>query len=111
MFPTQSDALGNQIKSRREQQGMTQTELSRLICMQRANLCRIEKGKGNVCWENILLICRHLNISPIELLDCPQLRELIPPPEKVQNSNTQHLDILLLWISSLFPLLQQLDVV
>lgn len=61
--------LGEHIRSKREEKGITAAELARLCYMDKPNLLRIEKGRVNPSAFALKRIAEGLDISIAELLE------------------------------------------
>ena len=61
--------IGEKIKRRRKELGMTTEELGRLIGVQRSAVTKYEKNKVDLKSKQIQMIARALDIPPVDLLD------------------------------------------
>ena len=71
--------LGAMVRARREQEGMTQSQLAGRVGMTRTSITNIEKGRQKVQLDTLYDIAAALDTSPAELL---------PSAEKVEASAT-----------------------
>ncbi len=60
--------LGRAVKNSRKAKGFSQARLGVLYDMDKASICRLEKGKSNVTISSLNKIAKALNISVSELL-------------------------------------------
>lgn len=60
--------LGNLIVERRNEIGITAVELALRTDIDKSNMCRIEKGRQNLSFINLVKIANALDISVSELL-------------------------------------------
>ena len=60
--------IGEKIKARRKELGLTTEELGRMIGVQRAAVTKYEKGYIDLKARQILLIADALQVSPVDLL-------------------------------------------
>lgn len=63
--------IGEKIKARRLELGMTTEELGRMIGVQRAAISKYEKGQVELKARQIAAIAGALQVSPVSLLDDP----------------------------------------
>jgi transcriptional regulator with XRE-family HTH domain len=61
--------LSQLIAEQREQQGLTQAQLSALAGINQAHISRIENGKSKPTMPTVFRICKALAIDPIILAD------------------------------------------
>lgn len=60
--------LGQAIRHRRKEQGLSQEALAHLVQIDRSHMGRIERGERNLTFANILKISAGLKCSPSTLL-------------------------------------------
>ena len=60
--------IGGNIASIRKEMGLSQMQLSSKCNMDKANIVRIENGKGNPTISTLVRISNALNVSPFLLL-------------------------------------------
>jgi len=60
-------AFGNSVRERRYQLGLTQEELASRAELHRTYIGDIERGARNIALNNMIRLCRALEISPVEL--------------------------------------------
>lgn len=61
--------VGRNIKFRREQLGLTQTDISKFIGMSRTSVTNIEYGNQNITLERLSQIAEILQTTPMKLVD------------------------------------------
>lgn len=57
-------AIGKQIRARRHEIGMTQTELARIVGVSQQQIVKYEKGIGRIPADNLLALSRSLRLEP-----------------------------------------------
>jgi len=62
-------AVGQRIKTIREEKGFTQQDLADLCNFEKSNMSRIETGRTNLTLKSMFTICEALNIQIKQLLD------------------------------------------
>jgi len=60
--------FGENMKFHRHEQRLSQEELADKCSLHRTYISSVERGERNISLENIFLISRALNITPVELL-------------------------------------------
>lgn len=65
-------AVGQRIRSFREEKGLTQEGLADLCNFEKSNISRIETGRTNLTLKSMLTISKALNIQIKQLLDIEQ---------------------------------------
>ena len=60
--------FGENMKFHRQEQRLSQEELADKCSLHRTYISSVERGERNISLENIVLISRALNITPVELL-------------------------------------------
>jgi XRE family aerobic/anaerobic benzoate catabolism transcriptional regulator len=70
----QLDALGVELRARRERLGWTQRRLSEASGLSPRFLAQLEAGQGNVSYERLAALCRALGVSPSRLLAAVEAR-------------------------------------
>ena len=61
--------IGNNIKNARKLKGLTQTEVARVFNMAQQQYSRFENGVFELNYNQIIAICKLLDISPNELFN------------------------------------------
>lgn len=62
-YELQMDLIGEAIKKTRKQRNLTQTELGKLIGVQKAQISRLENNPSNVTMETLLRIFTALKVN------------------------------------------------
>lgn len=60
--------FGENMKFHRHEQRLSKEELADKCSLHRTYISSVERGERNISLENIVLISRALNITPVELL-------------------------------------------
>jgi transcriptional regulator with XRE-family HTH domain len=61
--------FGERLRALRTERGISQEKLCAMIKANRNFVSQVERGKQNICLDNILQLARALKISPRELFD------------------------------------------
>jgi transcriptional regulator with XRE-family HTH domain len=81
------EALGREIRARREASKLTQGELAHLVNLSRASVTNIELGRQSILVDQLYRFADALGVSPPELLSAEVSRktetEDVLPPEVV----------------------------
>ena len=72
--------LGEKIKNAREDMGLLQTDMARLIPMNQSNYSKIERGIQEPSIEQLRRICQILKLDPRYLLDIREV-DIIDPSD------------------------------
>ena len=68
--------LGQSIRTRREQLGMTQDALAKLVKLSRTSVTNVERGGQQVLVHQLIDFARALNVEVQDLLE-----DIVPEPE------------------------------
>ena len=63
-------SLGQEIKFRRNELGLSQEEFAHLCDLHRTYIGSVERGERNISLQNIVIVARTLKCTPSELLMC-----------------------------------------
>ena len=80
------DAIGERIKGRRLEMGLTGRELARRTGLSASFISQLERGKTNISLESLRLIAEHLEVSILHFLS-----EELPALESDSNQETTRL--------------------
>jgi transcriptional regulator with XRE-family HTH domain len=72
---TIQERIGTALRSYREQNGLSQEQLSFMANLHRTYVGSVERGERNISVVNIIALCKALNIKPSDLFKA--LDELI----------------------------------
>jgi DNA-binding XRE family transcriptional regulator len=61
--------IGKRLRELRLQKQMTQTEVAKKADIEQANLCRIEKGKVDVCFSTVFKVLQAMRLSLRDLVN------------------------------------------
>lgn len=61
--------VGNNIKEARKMRGLTQKEVAKLLFMTQQQYSRFENGIFELNYQQIIDICKILNLTPNEIFD------------------------------------------
>ena len=68
-------SIGENIRAKRIERGLTQTELGKRMGITRSTVCKVEKGlEANLTLERISKFALALNCFPSELYDSPSIK-------------------------------------
>ena len=62
-------SIGQNIKNARKDKGLTQSDVAKVLYMTQQQYSRFENGVFELNYEQILKICKLLNITPNEIFD------------------------------------------
>lgn len=80
-LPDHLEAIGVQIRQRREAQSLTQEQLAEKMNLSRASINKIETGKANFKIATLISACKALGLTPNDIL-CDFFPEAIFHPHK-----------------------------
>ncbi len=73
MMTNPMKVIGDRIASRRNELGLTQEQLAKIVGKQRTSITNIEAGRQNLTINTLLVLSAALSLSPSELLEDIQL--------------------------------------
>lgn len=71
--------IGEQLKSHREKQGLTQGDLAGLVRLERTSITNIEGGKQKLPIHVLYGVCKALSIAPSDVL--PRIEDVLEEPK------------------------------
>lgn len=71
--------IGEQLKSHREKQGLTQGDLAGLVRLERTSITNIEGGKQKLPIHVLYGVCKALGIAPSDVL--PRVEDVLEEPK------------------------------
>lgn len=61
--------FGERLRAIRTERGLSQEQLGKMIKVNRNFVGEVERGKQNICIDNILQLARALKVNPRDLFD------------------------------------------
>lgn len=61
--------FGERLRTLRKERGIAQEKLCKMIKANRNFVSEVERGKQNICLDNIIQLARALKVSPRDLFD------------------------------------------
>lgn len=71
--------IGEQLKTHREKQGLTQGDLAGLVGLERTSITNIEGGKQKLPIHVLYGVCRALSVNPSDVL--PRIEDVSEQPK------------------------------